>query len=166
MTLNKTKTTNGVSWKMQLNFKNETWTIATNENTHIHIYMEKTHTHFDCFEGLKSVEMSVFKWPLQREDNTQTIYQYFSGIFILGSLFKCKYHPMDVPFGFLFRKWSSFKFYWKIDFFPFVSTFIRFLLFFSFCKHLSATISLMWIQNIRNMYLLLSLDKIYSIYSL
>lgn len=45
MTLNKTKTTHGFSWKMHLNFENETWTIATNENTHIHEYIEKnTHT--------------------------------------------------------------------------------------------------------------------------
>ena len=44
---------------------------------------------------------------------------------IIIYLFKCKYHPMDLPFSLLFRKWSTwFRFYIEQFFVVFVSLFL------------------------------------------
>lgn len=148
---------------MHLNFENETWTIATNENTHIHEYMEKnTHTLI--------VLKDWNQWKCQCLSdlyNRRTTHKLFTNISV-EYLYLIVYSNANITqwmyllvFYFVSGQVSSF-----IERLIFFRLFLFAFYFFSFCKHLSATISLMWIQNIRNMYLLLSLDKIYTIYSL
>lgn len=105
--------------------------------------------HFGCIEGLNRTKSAsvCFKWPLKQEDNTSYLPSNSTVEYCVKfSSFKCKYHPMDVPFSFPFRKWSTF-----IDRFVLLFFFCICILLL-FCKHLSATISPLWIQNIKNVF--------------